>query len=359
MNTKHPIPEGLLDLAALEERSWEPRLDALMRSGVPLNANAFLKAEKIVSQGLGLLQRDLVLTRLVKRFGPDDFRGAKNDTINIRIPSLLAGREYEFRTRTQAIIVDELKETSISVVLNKHAYSAVGITDEELTLDITSWGEQVARPQVRAVGERLEGYVAKAMETDADYLHEVDWVEDDPDAENGRAFYRAALRARKYLNGENVPRDGRVLLLGSSAEEAALNSPHLIKANEAGSDQALREAVIGRIAGFTCVGTNSVDENFAVGMHPTAFALGNVAPVVPEGASAGATMSFDGLNMRWVRDYDSDHLRDRSVYSAFAGTASVEDARDMDVESEDFGELLGKNARAVKINFTPFDETGS
>jgi hypothetical protein len=322
-------------------------------------ANQFLKAEKIISQGLGLLQREIVLPRLVQRFGPDDFRGAKDDTINIRIPSLLVGREYEWRTRTAPIVVDQLQETTISVVLNKHVYSAVGITDEELTLDIVSWGEQVARPQIRAVAERLEGYVATAMQSTADYLHEVDWVQGDPDDPNDRSFYRAALRARRYLNQENVPLDGRVILVGAAAEEAALESPHLVKANEAGSDSALREAKIGRILGFDVFVTNSVEEDFAVAMHPTAFALGNVAPVVPDGVSKGATSSYAGLNMRWIKDYDSDYLRDRSVYSSFAGAASVEDARNMDEDSPNFGDLLGKNARAVKMNFTPFDESGS
>ena len=43
-------------------------------------ANTILKAERIISQGLGLLQRDLVLPRLVVRYGKDDFTGAKNDT---------------------------------------------------------------------------------------------------------------------------------------------------------------------------------------------------------------------------------------------------------------------------------------
>jgi hypothetical protein len=247
-------------------------------------ANAFLKAEKIVSQGLGLLQRELILPRLVTRYGVADFAGAKNDTINIRIPSLLAGREYEWRTRTAPITVDELDETSIPIELNKHVYSAVGITDEELTLDITSWGDQVARPQIRDV------------------------------------------------------------------EEAALQSPHLIKVDQAGNSDALRDAIIGRIAGFTVLGNvNSVPADFAVAFHPTAFALGNVAPVVPDGATAGATLVFDSLAMRWIRDYDSDYLRDRSVYSAFAGAASVEDGRDMDPESVTYGDLTDKNVRAVEI----------
>jgi hypothetical protein len=314
----------------------------------------FLKAEKIISQGLGLLQRELVLPRMVGRYTDADFRGAKNDTIDVKIPSLLKGREYEWRTRSAPIEVDELNEYSFPVRLDKHVYNAVQITDEELTLDIDSWGEQVARPQIRAVAEMLEGYVATAMDT-ANYRHEVDFIEDDPEATpDSRAFYRAAVQARKFLNIENVPSAGRVIVLGANVEAAALNSGHIVKANEAGDDSVLREAIIGRVAGFTVVGNvNSVDPDFAVAMHPTAFALANVAPLVPDGASDGARMVFDSLAMRWIKDYDSDYLRDRSVYSSFAGAASVEDGRDLTSEvGSGFGELTEENVRAVKINFT-------
>ena len=313
-------------------------------------ANAFLKAEKIVNQGLGLLQRELILPRLVQRLGVADFRGAKNDTINWRIPSLLAGREYEWRTRTAPITVDELNETTIDVTLNKHVYSAVGITDEELTLDIASWGEQVARPQMRAVAEKLESYIAVAMEG-APYKNEVIYTPGDGSADD-RSFYTAAVGARRYLNEENVPADGRVIVLGSAVEEQALLSPHLMEVDKAGFSGTLREAVIGRIAGFTVIGNvNSIDPYFAVAMHPTAFALANVAPEVPAGASSGATSTYESLALRWIRDYDSDYLRDRSVYSSFAGATSVDDARDMDPESGTFGDLTDENVRAVEIVF--------
>lgn len=317
-------------------------------------AQTFLKAEKIISQGLGLLLRELVLPGMVGRYTEADFRGAKNDTITIRIPSLLKGREYEWRTRTAPIEIDELNEYSTPVTLDKHVYNAVQITDEELTLDIVSWGEQVARPQIRAVAEVLEGYIATEM-ANANYRHEVDFIEEDPvTAPDSRAFYQAAVQARKFLNIENVPAAGRVIVLGSNAEAAALNSGHLVKVNEADSSSALRDAVIGRIAGFTVMGNiNSVDPDFAVAMHPTAFAFANVAPVVPDGASAGARDVFQSIALRWIRDYDSDYLRDRSVYSSFAGAASIEDGRDLtSAVGSGFGELTNENVRAVKINFT-------
>ena len=321
-------------------------------------ANTFLKPEKLIAQGLGLLQRELLLPRLVVRRGIADYQGAKNDTINIRIPSILKGREYEWRTRNTAITTDDLKEYSVPVTLDKHPYSAVGITDEELTLDIVDWGEQVARPQIRAVAELLESYIATAM-VNANYRHTVSYEQQNPDVEGkDYAFYRAAVKARKYLNQENVPAAGRKLLVGANVEEAALNSAHLIDVNTSGDESVLRDAVIGRVAGFEVIGNcNSIDPDFAVAFHPTAFALGNVAPVVPDGAKAGATLEFESLAMRWIRDYDSDHLRDRSVYSSFAGSTSVEDGRNLAPTGEEvYGELTKENVRAVKLDFTPFGD---
>jgi hypothetical protein len=308
-------------------------------------ANAFLKAEKIISQGLGLLQRELILPRLVTRYGKSDFVGAKNDTVNVKIPAILQAREYEWRTRTAPITYDELEEFTIPVTLDKHPYSGVAVTDEELTLDIASWGEQVARPQIRAVAEKLESYIADEMEN-ATYANSVTYTPPASPSADDLSFYSTLVEARQILNTANVPAAGRVALLGANVEASALQSAHLVKVNEAGSDSALRDAVIGRIAGFTVIGNvNSVDPDFAVAFHPTAFAFANVAPDVPSGATAGAGLTFDSLAMRWIRDYDPDYLRDRSVYSSFAGTASVEDERASD------GSLTGNNVRAVEIEY--------
>jgi len=309
-------------------------------------AHVFVKAEKIVDQGLGMLQRELVLPRLVSRLAASDFVGSKNDTVNVKVPSILSAREYTFRNnRNSPITYDDLEELSIPVTLDKHVYSGVKITDEQLTLDIASWGEQVARPQIRAVAEKLESYIASAMSA-ANYAETVqyDGVET---GEGVSSIYETLVEARSVLNKANVPAGGRVALLGANVEAAALLSPNLVNVDQSGTDSALREATIGRLAGFTVIGNcNSIDPDFAVAFHPTAFAFANMAPEVPSGATAGATSAFEGLAMRWIRDYDPDHLQDRSVYSSFAGATSVEDGR-----AED-GSLTDENVRAVEIEFT-------
>lgn len=306
-------------------------------------ANTFLKATKIARTSLALLQREIVLPRLVWTFGQADFAGAKDDTITLRLPAVLTARDYEWRTRTAAIVVDDLTETSVDVKLDKHPYQAVAITDEQLTLDIVSFSEQVLQPQLRSVAERMEGYIATGLANapvPADGSQSVAMTVANP--------YLSLTAARRILNQHNVPMNDRVLVVGAQMEERLLNSDKLTDVDRSGSPSALRDAQLGRIAGFTAVVSNAIDPAVGYAFHRTAIAMGNVAPVVPDGATMGASESTAGLAMRWIRDYDPNYLRDRSVVSAFAGVSSVNEALgdtgDVDTDPDD---LI--NIRLVKL----------
>lgn len=307
-------------------------------------ANVFLKPEVISATALGLLRRELILPRLVSRLGATEFRGAQNDTVNVKVPRVLDAREYAWRNnRASPIVVDELQEETIPVVLNHNIYSAIAVTDEELTMDIVSFATQVLQPQILAVAERLEGLIATAM-VGATYADAP--VVYTPGTPDQARFYAAAVQARRILNDRHIPMAGRFIALGSEVEAAALLEDSFRKVDESGSNEALREAVIGRVAGFTVIGNvQSLPGDFAIAAHASAFAFANVTPEVPAGVAAGAATSFDGLAMRWIRDYDTMFLRDRSVVSSFAGANSVDDARD------DHGELSNENQRAVLIDF--------
>ena len=317
-------------------------------------ANSFIKPTVISKMVLGLLERELILPKLVTRMGIDEFRGAYNDTVTVRIPAYTTAREQTWRSGS-SITLDDLSESSFPVQLTKHPYSAVAIQDEELTLDIVSFAEQVLRPQIRAVAEKLESYVYAAM-TGAD-LH---WatinigIGDAPggggtDYDNDAKDVLVALNeANRRLNVKNVPRDGRYIVLGADVEAALLNGTQLLYANQAGDNDALRNATVGRLYGCPVISTNSIPSSEAWVFHETAFILANVAPVVPDGVVTGATAAMDGLAVRWIRDYDPTTLRDRSVVSAFAGYASVEEDPD---RTNTVGDQV-ENIRAVKIAVT-------
>jgi hypothetical protein len=308
--------------------------------------NAFLQPGRIAAAALGVLRAEIVLPRLVTRLGVDDFRGAINDTITLRVPTLLTARDYEWRTRNDPIVLDVLEELAVPVTLDKHVYSAIAVTDEELTLDIVDFTAQVLIPQMRAVADKLEALIAETMAGATFAAQDVQYAEGTDDG-----FYRALVDARKALNDANVPLSGRVALIGSGVEAAGLKEASIRAADQSGSTDALRNATLGQVAGFTIVQSNAVAEDFAIAFHRTAFAFANVAPAVPAGAPFGATREDGGLAMRWLRDYDAAYLRDRSIASAFAGSASVNDGRDGGSGSG-ANDLNDTNVRAVKIAFT-------
>lgn len=277
-------------------------------------ANKFLKPEVIASTALGLLERDLVLSSLVWTDGDFDFTGAKDDTVTIRIPGRLKAREYGWRNdRSETIQMDEINEDSIDVKLNRDFYSAVPATDEEMSLDIADFGSKILAPQVRSIAEAVDDNVAALIET-APYATTLPLDAKDP--------YRSVLAARKTLNRLFVPKGGRTLLVGSEVEEKILLSERFNRLDSTGESaalSALQEATIGRIGGFTVVTSEVIDPDAAYGFVRSAFAVATRAPAIPDGAAYGAGQTYNDLSMRWIRDYDSTKLRDRSVVSLFAG----------------------------------------
>lgn len=293
-------------------------------------ANSYLKATRIAAASLGLLEREIILPRLVWRDAGGDFSGAFGDTISLRVPSRTTARTRTFRgARPSAsegngvIVMDELQETKVDLTLDTAPYSAVAITDEELTLDITNFGEQVLRPQVRAVGEAVENAIAAEM-VGATYPtgHNLT-MNSDPDAEDP---FDTIVDARVALNKANVPMSDRFLVVGADLEGVFLKSDHLNRVDASGTDSALRNATIGRLAGFEAVVvSNALPANVGFAFHRTAYVLSMRAPVVPDGATYGASQSFEGLAMRWIRDYDFRNVQDRSLIDTYIGTNIVAD----------------------------------
>lgn len=290
-------------------------------------ANSFIKPEKIAATALGLLQREIVLPSLVWRDAGGSFRGVEGDTITIRIPARAMARVRQLRGNRTAdfngagiITLDDLSETSVDVTLDQEVYNGARVTDEELTLDINDFVGQVLMPQVRAVAEGLENKLADTM-TGATYTAEIDIAGTGNDV-----VYDAMIDARKFLNINNVPQNDRIVVVGPGMEARFLKDDHLNHVDLSGSDSALRDATIGRIAGFNqVVVSNALPEDVGFAFHRTAYVLSTQAPLVPAGVPFGASQSYQGLGMRWIRDYDPGNLQDRSILGCYAGTNIIAD----------------------------------
>lgn len=279
-----------------------------------------IKADQIVAAANLLLQREIVLPRLIWTQPGNKFVGALDDTVTLRVPAVLAARTRTMRSNT-ALTADSLTETKLGVKLTDHIYTLLNITDEELTLDILNFTAQILAPQMRAVAEGLENVIAGVLEgatTEADDL--VFGDNDEP--------YDVAVDASTELNTLNVPRAGRILLVGANVENAFLKSDKLSKVNESGTSDALRDATITRVAGFTVIGSNAIDPDHAYAFDRFAVAGALVAPSLPDGAAMKAHVTGDsGIGMRFLRDYNPTNSTgpvDRSLVDVFAGAASVE-----------------------------------
>lgn len=312
-------------------------------------ANAFLKPERLAATALGLLQREIVIPQLLTPYGIADFRGASNDQVKVPIRARVDARTMALRATgaSRNLTTDTLTESSVTVALTNIVYVAIPVTDEEATLDVDNFAERVLAPQVRGVSEELEVYGYNCL-AGANYAttHQVAWtpLKSPTDTTAGSmGAFAMGIRCGKILDQANVPQAGRVLLVGPDAWELILTDPRLepgIGASGLG-EGALRDAVVGRFAGFTIVKSNLLQDDEAYAFHRSAFAFANVAPVVPQGAVTGHSISANNFALRWVADYDAMSQTDRSVVTSYVGTKSIEDGAG------------ATQVRAVKVNITP------
>ncbi|HLR84802.1 MAG TPA: P22 phage major capsid protein family protein [Nocardioidaceae bacterium] len=275
----------------------------------------FIKVEKVVRTALGLLEREVVLPRLVWRDAAGDFRGAKDDTISIRLPAYGVANTRALRSG-DARTKSSLHERKVDVTLDTDVYMDVPITDEELTLDIEDFGGQVLAPVVSAVARGLEDDLVSTI-TGATYAHDI--------ALDMNDLKGTFAEARQLLNKSRVPAGGRTLLIGSEVDSALIQLDNLVRYDQSNTTETLREASIGRVYGFNVVVSNEIDPGDAYAFHNTAYVLNSRAPVVPAGAPWGASQSFAGFAIRTVRVFDPDAVEDRFIADSWVGSNIVTD----------------------------------
>lgn len=318
------------------------------------------KAAKLVRLALPIMERNLVSPYITTRVPDGAFVGAEGDTITVRVGGLRAvARDYEFRTRTAPIVMDDIAgEGGLAVKLDKHIVSATSLTLEQLTLDEINLVQDVIGPQAEAVAMDLEAKVLAKFAT-------IPWKR--TFAVGGASDpLKVAVEARRLLNADKVaPDSGRVFLIGSNVEAAWLASDRLSRYDSTGQEgtPALREAIIGRLAKAPVISLMQLPPDFLWYGHPSALTLATVAPVVPGGAAQGKQgVSRLGFAGTWLQDYDANFARDRSMFHMFAGLTDIRDERAANGDLLDptgAGYATAKNVRGVGITFTPTVVGGS
>ncbi|QAY15669.1 major capsid protein [Streptomyces phage Bowden] len=316
---------------------------------MPYTEHDVIKPEKIAATAAVALEESLVVPAVFQREGIDQFKGAKGDAINIKVEGVLPYRTYGWRNdRSTEIQFDTYAEKTVQVTFGDDVYSGVQLTDEQNDFDLNGWAKLMAK-QTEAVGKGLE-YEA------VDYLLKAPYAVTLGGAVSGRSLRKTLIRAREVMNKFRVPKEQRTLLVGSGWENELLSDPDLNLASNVGDAEAvsaLREATLGRRYGFNIVTSDELPADTAIALVSSAFIFATGAPSVPQSVPFGAAASYNGVALRWIRDYDATRLTDRSIVNTYKGFRIVEDflvGRDAQTPSQGFVSEHQHFVRAIKLD---------
>lgn len=277
-------------------------------------ANAFYTPAQVGQILARLVSQDTVLAALVSRNYQDELMayGKGGAPIGIKMPTTLIARDRDIDDVTTSIILDEIAETFRTVNLDrKHDYSAVPLSEKDMTLNLVDFGVQVLSPQAKAIVDAVERKVALKLLGVPKTAAPVAWNPANP------LPYFTALR--KQLRDNGVDQTGMQCVVGTAVYAQLVDANALTDVSQSGSTEALREAGVGRIRGFSLIESTRVPEDEILAFHRDAVTLVTRAPVIPAGASFGTNIAEGGFNLRYIRDYDAMHTVDRSIVSTFSG----------------------------------------
>jgi hypothetical protein len=286
-------------------------------------ASTYITPSLIAKTALATLHHSLVLAGLVWRDYDADFTGKQGDTVTIRKPATFTAEEFD---RAAGITLQDVTESSTTVELDTIANVSVAVTDEEMTLEIDDFRTRVLNGMVRAIAEKIDGDLAELL-VDTANAAGGGGVADG--STTPTAAYRTALAT---LGRNKLPLTDRFAVLSPEAHADVLGEDKLIKVNESGTSNALRQAIIGDLLGFVNYttgvfghGVNDKGQADGVAFHKEAVAL-VVRPLqTPKGLAESqvARESFGNVSMRVVYAYNANKKQDEVSVDVLYGKKAL------------------------------------
>ena len=285
-------------------------------------ANSFVTAKQVSSAAIELLARNIVLPQTVTMAPAGEFSGPSGGTVTIRIPQ--PGSSNTRSDKTEEITYDDVTEANVDLSM-EYIYHATRLAHEELTLELVDFAAQVTDVQVDAVARGAENKLASEM----------NGLDNDEDAvgRNADDIEAAILAAREDLSKNDVPAGNRYIAHGPEVTSELLKIDKFVRVDASGDDNALRQAMVGQLYGFTFVESNALDPDIAVAYHRSGFAMANKRPVVsaPGGGQTGmvdtASATQGPLTLTQVFQWDARYAATSSMLATFAGSKVVDEDR--------------------------------
>lgn len=276
-------------------------------------ANTLLTPQIIAQEALAILRNELVMKDLVHTDYANEFVKV-GDTITVRKPATLVANDF-----AGAISSQDLTESGVTVTLDKFKDVSVALTSKQETLELKDFARQVIEPAMVAIAQQIDSDLAQFAVAQATGTA----VEETSATPQNLASIAALGKA---LDIAKAPMTERFLVMSPEHKYRYALTDVLTKVNYAGSNETLREALLGKVYGMQTYMDQNLSfggEDYSVAFHRNAFAF-VIRPLdLPMGAARAAVVNGEGLSVRVVYGYDQASKVDTISFDVLYGIAAL------------------------------------
>lgn len=223
------------------------------------NDLAALKPEWWAMEGLAVLEEELVVANLVNRDYDNYFVNA-GDTVHVHKPGKFSAKHKE---RGQDTTVQDATASDTTVKLDQHLETTFLLDDREIQESMADLVTLFLRPAIRSIATGVDRAIVGTTSTFyPNAVGEIGVALDDDSVID--------LAAR--FDANNVPFDGRNLVVGPSGKADLLRIDRFSDADKRGDQSLLLNGQIGGIMGFNVFMSQTVGSGIAPGVTTSAEA---------------------------------------------------------------------------------------
>jgi hypothetical protein len=199
-------------------------------------ANTFLTPQIIAQEALAILRNQLIFADLVHTDYANEFVKV-GDTITVRKPAELLAKDF-----SGSIAAQDLTESGVTVKLDRFKDVSVAITSQQASLELRDFARQVIEPAMVALAQKIDEDIANFAFEKA----------------SGSVLASSATPTNlaniaevgKKLDIAKAPLQERHLVMHPEHKYRYALTEILSKVNYAGSNETLREALLGKVYGM-------------------------------------------------------------------------------------------------------------
>jgi len=215
--------------------------------------NSFLTAKLIAERALPLLAERCAMFPLIYRGEYDGAFKKYGDTIQVRKPVNTSAIDT---SGDISAALKDVKETPVDITLNNQYGVPVALSSKEQTLNVDDFTRLVTAPAVTAIAENINAAVL-GLYADVPYFSGTSGATP--------ATLASLAGPAKVLNKNKAVLDGRAAVIDFDAEAKLRELDAIVGVDKSGTNEALRQGILGQIYGMMLASDGQVKTHTAGG----------------------------------------------------------------------------------------------